>query len=172
MVRPAQRRSEGMLGTLLGGYLADRFGAINRRHVLSAPAIGMALAVPTGARRLPGTKLAAGAWPAVHTHRIQFLLLRPDLFGGARPRAPCPCAGDRGGDIVVLPEPHRGWGLGRCSSGCCPTCCSPPMAGKACVMCFMARRFWDWVPAFFFWRCGLRLNEGAGPEGVIGSAGR
>ncbi len=36
----------GMLGTFLGGWLADRFGKIDRRHVITAPAIGMAVAVP------------------------------------------------------------------------------------------------------------------------------
>lgn len=36
----------GIFGTWLGGWLADRYGRINRRHVVTAPAIGMALAVP------------------------------------------------------------------------------------------------------------------------------
>lgn len=36
----------GMLGTFLGGWLADKFGKIDRRHVITAPAIGMAVAVP------------------------------------------------------------------------------------------------------------------------------
>ena len=36
----------GILGTWLGGYLADRFGATNRRHGLTAPAIGMVVAAP------------------------------------------------------------------------------------------------------------------------------
>ena len=36
----------GIAGTLLGGWLANRFGSIDRRHVVTAPAIGMALAAP------------------------------------------------------------------------------------------------------------------------------
>lgn len=36
----------GIFGTWLGGWLADRFGKVDRRHVVTAPAIGMALAVP------------------------------------------------------------------------------------------------------------------------------
>lgn len=36
----------GMLGTWLGGWLANRYGSKDRRHVVTAPAIGMALAVP------------------------------------------------------------------------------------------------------------------------------
>ncbi len=36
----------GMAGTWLGGWLADRYGRQDRRHVVTAPAVGMALAVP------------------------------------------------------------------------------------------------------------------------------
>lgn len=36
----------GIFGTWLGGWLADKFGKKDRRHVVTAPAIGMALAVP------------------------------------------------------------------------------------------------------------------------------
>lgn len=37
-----------IFGTWLGGWLANRFGSIDRRHVVTAPAIGMALAIPIG----------------------------------------------------------------------------------------------------------------------------
>src|SRR3546814_19042850 len=30
----------GIVGTWLGGYLADRFGSVDRRHMLTTPAIG------------------------------------------------------------------------------------------------------------------------------------
>jgi predicted MFS family arabinose efflux permease len=36
----------GVFGTWLGGWLAERFGQVDRRHVVTAPAVGMALAVP------------------------------------------------------------------------------------------------------------------------------
>ena len=36
----------GMAGTWLGGWLADRYGKEDRRQIVTAPAIGMALAVP------------------------------------------------------------------------------------------------------------------------------
>ncbi len=35
-----------MCGTFLGGWLADRFGKTDRRHVVTGPAIGMLVAVP------------------------------------------------------------------------------------------------------------------------------
>ena len=36
----------GAAGTYLGGWFADRYGSRNRRHVMTAPAIGMAIAAP------------------------------------------------------------------------------------------------------------------------------
>ena len=36
----------GIAGTVLGGYMADRWGAKNRRHVLTAPAVGMVVTIP------------------------------------------------------------------------------------------------------------------------------
>src|SRR3546814_5966212 len=36
----------GIVGTWLGGYLADRFGSVDRRPMLTTPAIGMALGAP------------------------------------------------------------------------------------------------------------------------------
>jgi MFS transporter, Spinster family, sphingosine-1-phosphate transporter len=36
----------GVFGTWLGGWLANRYGSIDRRHVATAPAVGMVLAVP------------------------------------------------------------------------------------------------------------------------------
>ena len=36
----------GIIGTWLGGWAADRFGATNRRHMLTLPAWGMVLAAP------------------------------------------------------------------------------------------------------------------------------
>src|SRR3546814_20848946 len=36
----------GIVGTWLGGYLADRFGSVDRRHMLTTPAIGLELGAP------------------------------------------------------------------------------------------------------------------------------
>ncbi len=36
----------GIFGTWLGGWLASRFGSKDRRHVVTAPAIGMLIAIP------------------------------------------------------------------------------------------------------------------------------
>lgn len=37
-----------------------------------------------------------------------------------------------------------GWGWGRCSSGCCQTCCNRPMARILCATCSTVRRCWGW----------------------------
>ncbi len=36
----------GMIGTWMGGMMADRFGKTNKRHLLTTPAIGMVIATP------------------------------------------------------------------------------------------------------------------------------
>ncbi|HMS21212.1 MFS transporter, partial [uncultured Sphingorhabdus sp.] len=36
----------GIIGTFAGGWFADKYGKVNRRHVLTAPAIGMLVAIP------------------------------------------------------------------------------------------------------------------------------
>ena len=37
----------GVFGTWLGGKMADKFGARDKRHILTFPAYGMALAAPS-----------------------------------------------------------------------------------------------------------------------------
>jgi predicted MFS family arabinose efflux permease len=54
----------GIVGTWLGGWLADRFGSVERRHMLTFPAISMALAAPL---------LFAGYW--VNDWRLAIALL-------------------------------------------------------------------------------------------------
>jgi len=60
----------GALGTWAGGFLADRFGARNRRHVLTAPALGMTLSIP----------LAIAAYHAPSWPLALALLFGPQVF--------------------------------------------------------------------------------------------
>lgn len=60
----------GILGTWLGGWLANRYGSIDRRHVVTAPAIGMAIAVP----------LAITAYFVREWHIALLLLLVPTML--------------------------------------------------------------------------------------------
>lgn len=60
----------GMAGTYLGGWLADRFGRHDRRHVMTAPAIGMLVAIP----------LAVAGYQASDWRVALLLLMAPTLL--------------------------------------------------------------------------------------------
>src|SRR3546814_7849307 len=54
----------GIVGTWLGGYLADRFGSVDRRHMLTTPAIGMALGADRKSTRLNSSHYCASRMPS------------------------------------------------------------------------------------------------------------
>jgi len=147
----------GMLGTLLGGYLADRFGAINRRHVLSAPAIGMALAVPLAlaAYQAPSWPLALG------------LLFIPTVFNSfyygptysaAQGLVPLRARAIAAATLLFF-QNLIGLGLGPLFFGMLSDLLQPAYGGESVRYVLYGAAFLGLVPAFFFWRCGLRLNE-------------
>lgn len=59
-----------MLGTWLGGWLADRFGKDDPKHLFTAPAIGMALAVP----------VALAAYQATDWRWSLFFIMAPNVL--------------------------------------------------------------------------------------------
>lgn len=63
----------GIVGTWLGGWAADRFGAKDRRHMLTLPAVGMLLAAPV---------LFAGYWVDDWRMAVALLIL-PTIFNAA-----------------------------------------------------------------------------------------
>ena len=96
----------GIAGTWLGGKLADKYGATNRKHVLTAPALGMLVAAPLAYFAYSRHHLADGAGAADSADAAEFALLWSDLFGGTG--AGCTTgAGNGGGSASLLPEPDR-----------------------------------------------------------------
>lgn len=63
----------GIVGTWLGGWAADRFGAKDRRHMLTLPAVGMLVAAPV---------LFAGYWVDDWRMAVALLIL-PTIFNAA-----------------------------------------------------------------------------------------
>ncbi|MEN9931870.1 MAG: hypothetical protein RIS17_443 [Pseudomonadota bacterium] len=63
----------GIVGTWLGGWAADRFGAKDRRHMLTLPALGMLVAAPV---------LFAGYWVDDWRMAVALLIL-PTIFNAA-----------------------------------------------------------------------------------------
>ncbi len=147
----------GILGTWLGGYLADRFGAINRRHVLSAPAIGMALAVPIAL-----LAYQAPSWPLALV-----LLFIPTVFNSfyygptysaAQGLVPLRARAIAAASLLFF-QNLIGLGLGPLFFGMLSDLLQPAYGAESVRYVLYGAAFMGLVPAFFFWRCGLLLNE-------------
>jgi predicted MFS family arabinose efflux permease len=147
----------GIVGTVLGGYLADRFGAKNRRHVLSAPAIGMALAVP-----LALLAYNSPSWPMALV-----LLFLPTMFNSfyygptysaAQGLVPIRARAIAAATLLFF-QNLIGLGLGPLFFGMLSDLLQPAYGTESVRYVLYGAAFLGLVPAYFFWRCGLRLNE-------------
>lgn len=147
----------GMLGTWLGGYLADRFGAVNRRHVLSAPAIGMAVAVP----------LAIAAYQAPSWPLALALLFVPTVcnsfyygpcYSAAQGLVPIKARAIAAASLLFF-QNLIGLGLGPLFFGMLSDWLQPSFGADSVRYVLYGAAVLGLVPAFFFWRCGLLLNE-------------
>lgn len=147
----------GIVGTVLGGYLADRFGAKNRRHVLSAPAIGMALAVP-----LALLAYNSPSWPMALV-----LLFLPTMFNSfyygptysaAQGLVPIRARAIAAATLLFF-QNLIGLGLGPLFFGILSDLLQPAYGTESVRYVLYGAAFLGLVPAYFFWRCGLRLNE-------------
>lgn len=145
-----------VVGTWLGGWFADRFGARDKRHILTFPAIGMAIAAPL---------LFLGYY--MEDWRIAAaLLVLPTVFNAAyygpaygcvqglvQPRARAVAA-----SIMLFGQNLIGLGLGPFLFGVLSDALQP-VAGQESVRWVLYGAAWlGLIPAFFFWRASLRLK--------------
>lgn len=147
----------GAFGTWLGGKMADRFGKQDKRHLLTFPAIGMAVAAPI---------LFAGY--SVSDWRIAIaLLIVPTILNSAYygPAYACvqglvrPQARAVAASMVVFGQNFIGLGLGPLAFGILSDTLAP-VAGADSVRWVLYGAAWlGLIPAFFFWRASLRLNS-------------
>ena len=146
----------GAVGTWLGGWAADRFGRVRRRHILTLPAVGMAVAAP-----IQFLGYGAADWRVAVLLIIVPTILNAAYYGPAyacvqglvRKEARAVAA-----SIMLFGQNLIGLGLGPLLFGSLSDLLAP-YAGVDSVRWVLFGAAWlGLIPAFFFWRASLRLD--------------
>ncbi len=147
----------GIAGTWLGGKMADIYGKRDKRHILTLPAIGMAVAAP-----ILFAGYYAQDWRIAVALLIVPTMLNAAYYGPAygcvqglvRPEARAIAA-----SLVVFGQNLIGLGMGPLLFGVLSDWLQP-IAGAESVRWVLYGAAWlGLIPAFFFWRASLRLND-------------
>ena len=147
----------GIIGTWAGGYIADRWGKTDKRHILTAPSIGMLIAAP----------FLFFAYSSSDWRVSLALLFVPTLLnslyygptyacvqGLVRPQVRAVAAA-----VMLFGQNLIGLGLGPLFFGMLSDAFKP-MAGADSVRWVLYGAAWlGMIPAFFFWRASLRLGD-------------
>ena len=155
--------ASAILGTWLGGKIADRWGATNRRHVLTAPAVGLALAAP-----LAYFGYSAPTWQSALVILILPTLLNSLYYGptySAVQGLVAPQARAMAAAVLLFFQNLIGLGLGPLFFGMLSDVLKPEFGEDSVQIVLYSAAFLGLVPAFFFWRCSLRLNAELDREG-------
>ena len=146
----------GLLGTWSGGWLADRFGKTNRRHMLTAPAVGMAIAAP-----IMFLGYSAGDWRVALALLVLPTFLNSLYYGPTYALAQQlvhPQARATATAVMMFAQNLIGLGLGPLAFGMMSDYFKP-MAGAESVRWVLFGAAWlGLFPAYFFWRASLRLD--------------
>lgn len=146
----------GMVGTWLGGFLADRYGRRDKRHILTGPAIGMAVAAPI---------LFIG-YTVAEWHVAIALLFVPTMLNAAYygPTFACvhglvrPEARAMGSAVMLFLQNLIGLGLGPLAFGFLSESLKPAAGAESARWVLYGAAWLGLIPAFFFWRASLRLK--------------
>lgn len=146
----------GVFGTWLGGYLADRYGRVKRRHVLTGPALGYALGIPIA---------ICAYW--VDDWRVALaLLIVPTILGGLYigPTYSCgqglvrPQTRAMASAVLLFAQNLIGLGLGPLFFGILSDAVKPVAGPESVRWVLYGAALLGLIPAFFFWRASLRLD--------------
>lgn len=145
-----------IFGTWLGGWIADRYGARDRRHVMSAPTLGFVLAAPIAfaAFMVDDWRVALGLLMIQNT---MFALYYGPAYSCAQGLVPLQLRATASAMLLFF-QNLIGLGLGPLFFGLLSDWFKP-VAGEDSVRWVLYGAAWlAIVPAFFFWRTSLRLN--------------
>mgnify|MGYP001258150967 FL=1 len=145
-----------MIGTWAGGALAERYGRTNRRHILTAPAIGMVLAAP-----MLYFAYAATDWKAALALLFVPSLLNYLYYGPCYSTAHSlvsPQARAVSTSIMMFGQNLIGLGLGPLFFGMLSDALKPVAGAESVRWVLYGAAWFGLIPAFFWWRSSLRLN--------------
>lgn len=147
----------GALGTWLGGRVADRFGGKDKKHILTMPAYGMALAAPI---LFLGYQMAD--WRIAVALLIVPTILNSAYYGPAfacvqglvRPQTRAVAA-----SIMLFGQNLIGLGLGPFLFGVLSDWLAPTYGQESVRYVLYGAAWLGLIPAFYFWRASLRLSS-------------
>ncbi len=146
----------GILGTWLGGKIADKYGATNRRHVMTAPAIGMLFAAP-----IAFLGYSASDWRVALAILFVPTVLNSLYYGptySAVQGLVAPQARAMAAAVLLFFQNLIGLGLGPLLFGMLSDGIKPTYGADSVQWVLYFAAFLGLIPALFFWRCSLRLN--------------
>jgi predicted MFS family arabinose efflux permease len=147
----------GILGTWLSGRIADRFGSDKRQHVLTAAALGMLLVAPTA---IWGYSASDWRWALVILFFPTFLgsLYYGPTYSSVQGLV-TPQARALASAVLLFFQNLIGLGLGPLLFGMLSDSLKPSLGGESVQWVLYIASVMSLIPAFFFWRCSLRLDE-------------
>jgi MFS transporter, Spinster family, sphingosine-1-phosphate transporter len=147
----------GIIGTYAGGWFADTYGKENRRHVLTAPAIGMLVAIPVA---------IAGYW-AEQWWLSLLLIMVPTALNALYIGPAYSCAQGlvplraraMAAAVLLFAQNLIGLGLGPLFFGILSDMFKPIAGPDSVRWVLYGAALMGVILSFFFWRASLRLND-------------
>lgn len=147
----------GIIGTFAGGWFADKYGKVNRRHVLTAPAIGMLCAIP----------IAISAYWVQEWWYALILILTPTFLNSMYVGPAYSCAQGlvpiraraMASAVLLFAQNLIGLGLGPLFFGMLSDGIKPIAGDESVRWVLYGAALLGVIPSFFFWRASLHLNK-------------
>lgn len=147
----------GIIGTWAGGWFADKYGKENRRHVLTAPALGMLIAIP----------IAISAYWVENWWYALILIMTPTFLNSMYVGPAYSCAQGlvplraraMASAVLLFAQNLIGLGLGPLFFGMLSDGIKPIAGDDSVRWVLYGAALLGVIPSFFFWRASLHLNR-------------